>query len=173
MEHSHDALILGRGLAGSVLAETLLQRGLRVHVFDQVRPNSASRVAAGAVNPVALRRDIATWRTAELLPSAAEFFALAPADLRSVVTSSPLISPTAPSASGPRALFRSAVLNTYLKQQDSARMATAYAAFRAHFHDAGIQANIRETKEEQYQEGFLCNLFVQVLKAAQWKVVVS
>jgi hypothetical protein len=37
-------------------------------------------------------------------------------------------------------LFQTAVLNTYLKQQDSARMATAYAAFRAHFQDA-VQAN--------------------------------
>ena len=60
-------------------------------------------------------------------------------------------------------LFQSAVLNKYLKQQDSARMATAYAAYRAHFHDAGIQANIREAKEEQYQEGFLRDLFVRVL----------
>jgi hypothetical protein len=39
-------------------------------------------------------------------------------------------------------LFQTAVLNKYLKQQDSARMATAYAAFRAHFHDAAVQANI-------------------------------
>ncbi len=31
-------------------------------------------------------------------------------------------------------LFQSAVLNKYLKQQDSARMATAYAAFRAQCH---------------------------------------
>lgn len=60
-------------------------------------------------------------------------------------------------------LFQSAVLNKYLKQQDSVRMATAYAAFRAHFHEAGIQANIREAKEEQYQEGFLRDLFVRVL----------
>jgi len=69
-------------------------------------------------------------------------------------------------------LFQSAVLHKYLKQQDSARMATAYAAFRAHFHDAGIQANIREAKEEQYQEGFLRDLFSRVHTAAQWKAAV-
>jgi type I restriction-modification system DNA methylase subunit len=60
-------------------------------------------------------------------------------------------------------LFQSAVLNKYLKQQDSTRMAAAYAAFAAHFHDAAVQANIRDAKEEQYQEGFLRDLFVNVL----------
>jgi type I restriction-modification system DNA methylase subunit len=60
-------------------------------------------------------------------------------------------------------LFQSAVLNKYLKQQDSARIAAAYAAFTKHFHDAAVQANIREAKEEQYQEGFLRDLFVSVL----------
>jgi hypothetical protein len=50
-------------------------------------------------------------------------------------------------------LFQSAVLNKYLKQQDSARVATAYAAFAKHFHDPAVQTNIRDTKEEQYEEG--------------------
>jgi len=61
------------------------------------------------------------------------------------------------------ALFQSAVLNKYLKEQDSDRIAAAYALFTAHFHDPAIQANIRDSKEEQYQEGFLRDLFVQVL----------
>jgi type I restriction-modification system DNA methylase subunit len=61
------------------------------------------------------------------------------------------------------ALFQSAVLNKYLKEQDSTRIAEAYAAFTKHFHDPAIQANIRDSKEEQYQEGFLRDLFVNVL----------
>lgn len=60
-------------------------------------------------------------------------------------------------------LFQAAVLQKYLKQQDAARIATAYAAFTAHFRDPVVQANIREAKEEQYQEGFLRDLFVRVL----------
>ncbi|MBK6944198.1 MAG: Eco57I restriction-modification methylase domain-containing protein [Flavobacteriales bacterium] len=60
-------------------------------------------------------------------------------------------------------LFQSAVLNKYLKDQNDARVAAAYATFTAHFHDPSIQANIREAKEEQYQEGFLRDLFVNVL----------
>lgn len=60
-------------------------------------------------------------------------------------------------------LFQSAVLAKYLKQQDSTRVAAAYAAFITYFHDPERQANIREAKEEQFQEGFLRELFVQVL----------
>ncbi len=74
MEHSHDALILGRGLAGAVLAETLLERGLRVHVYDRKRPGNASMAAAGVVNPVVLKRDVPSWRAAELLPFAEAFY---------------------------------------------------------------------------------------------------
>ena len=60
-------------------------------------------------------------------------------------------------------LFQTAVLTKYLAHQDNARMATAYAKFQAHFHDAGTQENIRASKEEQYQEGFLRDLFVNIL----------
>lgn len=61
------------------------------------------------------------------------------------------------------ALFQSAVLRKHLGQLDPAAVAAAYAVFTAHFHDADIQANIRASKEEQYQEGFLRDLFVHVL----------
>ncbi len=70
MERTHDALILGRGIAGAVLAEELRSRGLRVHVFDAPRSGRASRVAAGVVNPVVLRRDVPSWRAGDLLPLA-------------------------------------------------------------------------------------------------------
>lgn len=48
-------------------------------------------------------------------------------------------------------LFQTAVLHKYLKQQESARMATAYAAFRAHFHDAAVQANMRIARAQALQ----------------------
>jgi glycine/D-amino acid oxidase-like deaminating enzyme len=67
-------MVLGRGIAGAVLAETLLQRGLRVHVFDSKRPGNASMAAAGVVNPVVLKRDVPSWRAAELLPLAEAFY---------------------------------------------------------------------------------------------------
>jgi glycine/D-amino acid oxidase-like deaminating enzyme len=69
-----DVLILGHGIAGAVLAETLRLRGLKVHVFDRKRAGNASMAAAGVVNPVVLRRDVPSWRAAELLPIAQAFY---------------------------------------------------------------------------------------------------
>lgn len=69
-----DAVIVGRGLAGAVLTETLRQRGLQVRVYDVKRPGNASMAAAGVVNPVVLRRDVPSWRARELLPLAERFY---------------------------------------------------------------------------------------------------
>lgn len=60
-------------------------------------------------------------------------------------------------------LFQSAVLNKYLKQQDPAQVAAAYALFTAYFHHPERQQNILNAKEEQFQEGFLRELFGRVL----------
>ncbi len=46
---------------------------------------------------------------------------------------------------------------------DKQKVSTAYAKYRAHFHNATIQENIRGSKEEQYQCEFLIDLFVNVL----------
>ena len=61
------------------------------------------------------------------------------------------------------ALFQTSVLTNYLKRQDNAVVAKAYKKYAAYFKDAAIQQNIRNSKEEQYQEGFLRELFVAVL----------
>jgi len=61
------------------------------------------------------------------------------------------------------ALFQKSVVNKYLKQQDSDVVAKAYKKFVKYFHNPTIQQNIRERKEEQFQEGFLIELFVNVL----------
>jgi hypothetical protein len=60
-------------------------------------------------------------------------------------------------------LFQSSVLQKYINALDSAVVDAAYERFTAHFHDAGTQENIRNAKEEQYQGGFLIDLFVKVL----------
>lgn len=60
------------------------------------------------------------------------------------------------------ALFQKSVLNQYLKQLDKSKVEIAYQKFKAHFHNTTIQQQIRESKEEQYQEGFFRDLFVDV-----------
>lgn len=71
---THDVLVIGQGLAGTVLSETLAQRGRRVMMFDVPLPGRASQVAAGLVNPIALRRTVLTWRASEMLAIAGAFY---------------------------------------------------------------------------------------------------
>jgi len=61
------------------------------------------------------------------------------------------------------ALYQKSVLNKHLKQQDKAVVEKAFKKFVKYFHNPAIQQNIREAKEEQFQEGFLRELFVTVL----------
>ena len=60
-------------------------------------------------------------------------------------------------------LFQHSVLNKYLKDTNQAEMKDAFRKLVAYFHSPVIQQNIRECKEEEYQDGFLTALFVNVL----------
>ncbi|MDM8566502.1 N-6 DNA methylase [Candidatus Halobeggiatoa sp. HSG11] len=60
-------------------------------------------------------------------------------------------------------IFQNSVLNKYLKTQDEKKIDEAYSQFITYFHNAEIQQNIRQSKEEQFQEGFLRELFVKIL----------
>ena len=59
-------------------------------------------------------------------------------------------------------LFQKAVLNKYLKSADQNILKEKYSIFSTHFLNSNIQENIRNSKEEQYQEGFLNDLFVNI-----------
>lgn len=68
---NYDFLLVGHGIAGALLGWELRRRGHRVLVYDAPRPDSASNVAAGLMNPVAGKRFALAWQAAELLPAAA------------------------------------------------------------------------------------------------------
>jgi glycine/D-amino acid oxidase-like deaminating enzyme len=70
----YDYLLIGHGLAGAVLARELRSRGHRVLVYDEPRPDTASRVAAGLMNPVAGKRFALTWRALDTLPYAVAYY---------------------------------------------------------------------------------------------------
>ncbi|WP_166961925.1 Eco57I restriction-modification methylase domain-containing protein [Yeosuana marina] len=61
------------------------------------------------------------------------------------------------------AFLQNSVLNKHIKGQDEKTVNQAYQKFVAYFHNPAIQQNIREAKEEQFQEGFLRELFVDIL----------
>ncbi|EGW19898.1 NAD(P)/FAD-dependent oxidoreductase [Methylobacter tundripaludum] len=64
-----DFLIIGQGLAGSLLAWELIQRGCKVVIVDNGREN-ASQVAAGLINPVTGMRFVKSADVDTLLPTA-------------------------------------------------------------------------------------------------------
>jgi len=65
-----DYLIVGQGLAGSLLAYFLIKKGKTVFVVDEVNTASASRIAAGIFNPITGRRFVKTWMADEIFPFA-------------------------------------------------------------------------------------------------------
>src|SRR6185312_2482863 len=69
-----DYLIIGQGTAGTLLSYTLLQQGCTVIVLDEYKANSASRVAAGVINPVSGRRFTIAWLYDEIYPVAVKVY---------------------------------------------------------------------------------------------------
>jgi glycine/D-amino acid oxidase-like deaminating enzyme len=69
-----DVLIIGQGICGTFLSRELERAGLSFLVIDEERPATASRAAAGLINPVTGRRMVKTWMIDELLPFAREVY---------------------------------------------------------------------------------------------------
>ncbi|KAF0093570.1 MAG: FAD dependent oxidoreductase [Puniceicoccaceae bacterium 5H] len=65
----YDHLVVGQGIAGSLLAWELLRRGRSVRIVDR-GVDCASRVSAGILNPVTGKRLVKSWLVDELLPAA-------------------------------------------------------------------------------------------------------
>ena len=63
-----DYIIIGGGISGSFLSYYLLKEGKTVLVIDDEKPNTATRVASGVINPVTGRRVVSTWMIDDLLP---------------------------------------------------------------------------------------------------------
>ena len=68
-----DILIVGQGLAGSLLAWELMRWKMRVMVID-VGGENASKVAAGLINPVTGQRLVKTTDIEHLLPAALDCY---------------------------------------------------------------------------------------------------
>lgn len=63
-------LIIGQGLAGSLLAYRLIQAGTPVLVVDQDHHESSSMAAAGLINPITGKRITKSWLLETLYPEA-------------------------------------------------------------------------------------------------------
>lgn len=69
-----DYMVVGQGLAGSVLSYSLISRGKKVLVMDDPKQPKASWVAAGIYNPFTGRKLVKTWLLDNLFPYLQEFY---------------------------------------------------------------------------------------------------
>lgn len=69
-----DSIIVGQGLAGTVLAWQLVWRGQKIAVIDDPQPKTASRIAAGLITPITGQRLVPSWRFDEFWPAAVNFY---------------------------------------------------------------------------------------------------
>lgn len=74
MNINTDYLIVGQGLAGTLLAYFLEKSGQTVHLIDDDYVRAASKVAAGIINPVTGRRYVKSWRIESLIPFARQTY---------------------------------------------------------------------------------------------------
>ena len=74
MKKKVDYLIVGQGLTGTFLAFQLMQKGKSVLVVDKGLKYASSRVAAGVINPIVLKRFTITWRAKEFLKYNPSFY---------------------------------------------------------------------------------------------------
>jgi glycine/D-amino acid oxidase-like deaminating enzyme len=65
-----EFLIIGQGICGTWLSWYLERENKEFLVIDNNEPGSATRVAAGIINPVTGRRIVTTWMIDELMPFA-------------------------------------------------------------------------------------------------------
>jgi flavin-dependent dehydrogenase len=68
-----DLLIVGQGLAGSIVASQALGRGLKVRIMDPGAAETASRVAGGILDPVSGQKFTPAWRGREFLNESTVF----------------------------------------------------------------------------------------------------
>jgi glycine oxidase len=74
MSKRTDHIIVGQGLAGTILAHTLLKNGKKIIVIDDPSLSDCSRISAGMYNPVVTRRLTKSWMADELLDHVHSFY---------------------------------------------------------------------------------------------------
>jgi glycine oxidase len=69
-----DYIIVGQGLAGTLLAHQLMAAGQKVLIIDNNTEGASSKIAAGVINPVTGRRIVKSWRIDDILPFAKSLY---------------------------------------------------------------------------------------------------
>ena len=70
-----EYVVIGQGLAGTLVCQALLDKGKNVIVIDNSHKGSSSKIAAGIVNPITGRRFVKSWMIEELMSFAEKRYA--------------------------------------------------------------------------------------------------
>src|SRR5688572_5509662 len=71
---SSGIVIVGQGLAGTMLAWEFERAGIPFRIMDGGHALAATRVAAGIINPITGQRIVKSWKIESLLPVAREAY---------------------------------------------------------------------------------------------------
>lgn len=77
-----DAIVVGQGIAGTVMAHRLQSLGQSAVIVDGPHLSACSSVAAGIWNPVVFKRLSKSWMADEVLPAMHEFYGACEKKLR-------------------------------------------------------------------------------------------
>jgi glycine/D-amino acid oxidase-like deaminating enzyme len=67
-------LIIGQGISGTMLSWFLHKANIPFMIMDDAKENTASKVAAGIINPVTGRRIVKTWMIDDVMPFAVNVY---------------------------------------------------------------------------------------------------
>lgn len=69
-----DYLIIGQGIAGTLLSHFLIKEGKSITVIDNPQKSASSRIAGGLYNPVVFKRMAKSWKADTLMPFAIDTY---------------------------------------------------------------------------------------------------
>jgi glycine oxidase len=69
-----DFIIVGQGIAGSVMALSLIKAGYKICAIDQPQLSSSSKIAAGIWNPIVFKRLTKSWLADDIVPELMSFY---------------------------------------------------------------------------------------------------
>lgn len=70
----YDYLIVGQGMAGTLLSWFLRKKNRSFYMVDNGHHQAASKIAAGIINPITGRKYVKSWRIEQFLPVARETY---------------------------------------------------------------------------------------------------
>lgn len=74
MKQIVDTIIVGQGIAGTLIYDQLTDRGEKAVIIDNCFKGNSSLVAAGMFNPIVFKRLNKSWKADELLPKATKVY---------------------------------------------------------------------------------------------------